>query len=68
MSAYAGAVRIQDKHGAELRLQIHPAHGMGGLSAVRGESYRFARHNGWHCGHWHPTVPAALGCLHEKQP
>lgn len=66
MTAYAGAVRIQDKRGADIRLQVHPRQATGGTSHLRGETYRFALTNGWHCGHWHATVPQALGCLHER--
>jgi hypothetical protein len=45
-----------------LRLQSRrDIHGTG-QKGSRAARYRFARPNGWHCGHWHATPEDALGC------
>lgn len=64
MSVYIGATRIQDKHGAEYRLQVGPVGARGGRR--QGGTYRAARVNGWHCGHWHRTPEDAVACAIAK--
>lgn len=63
MSALLGAASITTKGGEALRLQTrHESHD----NAPRWGRYRFARPNGWHCGHWHATPEDALGCVVAK--
>lgn len=64
MSVLIGAERIQDKHGQDYRLQITTRAIQFG--PWKPERYRFARLNGWHCGHWHTTPEDALACAIAK--
>lgn len=65
MSVLIGAERIQDKHGTEYRLSIHPR-SVAGKHGWKQVGYRFSRLNGWHCGHWHRTPEDALSCAIAK--
>jgi hypothetical protein len=47
----------------DLKLQMGPDHMVGRTADSRHGEFRFARPNGWHCGHWHPTITAAWRCL-----
>lgn len=71
MSVLIGASRIQDKHGHDYRLQWRPLHQPDKQVPTRTPytvlgGYRFARNNGWHCGHWHATPEDALACAIAK--
>lgn len=54
------AERVADLTGADLRLQLRH------IKTSVAHGYRFARHNGWNCGHWHQTMPQAAECIELK--
>lgn len=54
------AERIADMAHIDLHLQLRH------LKTSVAHAYRFARQNGWHCGHWHKTLEQAAECIELK--
>lgn len=56
------AERVADMTAADLHLQLRNS----GQPQAALPQYRFARDNGWHCGHWHKTLGQAAECIELK--
>lgn len=54
------AQRVADLAAADLHLQLRH------VKIGDSHCYRFARDNGWHCGHWHKTMEQAAECIELK--
>lgn len=54
---------MQRRDSEPLRLEWRRAHLTTGHALAR---YRYARANGWHCGHWHRTAEDAAACALAK--